>query len=549
MADTSPAVSTRHDATPRVSVTIPELLATFDELGERPWLVTPTDRLTYAAANRESADLARTLLARGVGKNTRVAIVLANGADWVVTCLAVTRIGAHAILLNPFAKGPELAYALRHSDAAAVITGTATGGADAAALLSAAVPELAGHQHERALFATSHPYLRAVWWRGGGAPTWADDPLAGPRASGDLLAEVESEVHPSDPMITSYTSGTTAQPKAVVHSHGAILRQAEKLAARRRITGDDRLYTPMPMFWVGGLAFVLLSAATRGALVATDARFDAGRALDLLERHRVTAVYCWPQAAEAIATHPSFRSRDLSALRAGPPILRGPEWANVAADQREQSLGMTETCGPHTYSFDPDAILPEHLRGSFGPPVENMEHRIVDPDTGEQLPDGEVGELLVRGECLMLGFHKRERQDTFDADGWYHTGDLCSWREGRLFFHGRRGDMIKTAGFNVAPAEVEAALEALDDVVYSVVLGVPDPVREQAVAALVAVRPGSGADAASLRAALAERISSYKVPTRWRIVSVEEFPMAITGKADRARARALLDESTDLATT
>ena len=114
----------------------------------------------------------------------------------------------------------------------------------------------------------------------------------------------------------------------------------------------------------------------------------------------------------------------------------------------------------------------------------------------------------------MLGFHKRELQDTFDADGWYATGDLCSWRDGLLYFHGRGGDMIKTAGFNVAPAEVERAIDALDDVMYVGVVGVADPVREQVVGAMVALKPGSDATVDTVRAAVAEQISSYKVPTR-----------------------------------
>ena len=216
------------------------------------------------------------------------------------------------------------------------------------------------------------------------------------------------------------------------------------------------------------------------------------------------------------------------------------QWDGLLPDQREQSLGMTETCGPHTYTFDTDKILPEHERGSHGPPMERMEHKIVDRETREQLPDGEIGELLVRGECLMLGFHKRERQDTFDADGWYATGDLCSWRDGLLYFHGRGGDMIKTAGFNVAPAEVERAIDVLDDVMYVGVVGVADPVREQVVGAMVALKPGSDATVDTVRAAVAEQISSYKVPTRWLLVDEAEFPMSVTGKVDRTRVRELL---------
>jgi acyl-CoA synthetase (AMP-forming)/AMP-acid ligase II len=521
-------------------VTIPELLATFAGYGDRVFVATPDEELTYTDADAKSAELARRMLSLGVGKNTRVAMVLANGADWVIAYLAITRIGAHAILLNPFSRAPEVGYALAHSDAAVVVIGTQAGGGDAAALVAAAVPGIDARAADEPALLASHPYLRSVWWLGEAGPSWAVDPWRAAPVARELLDAVEREVHASDAMVTSYTSGTTAAPKAVVHSQGAILRQAEKITFLLHLTADDSIYTPMPFFWMGGLCFVLLQAATRGMLVATDGRFEPGRALDLLERYGITAANCWPLAAEAMATHPTFPDRDLSALRAAPTSLRGAEWDGIAPDQREQSLGMTETCGPHTYTFDSDKILPDDQRGSFGPTMERMEHKIVDRETREPLPDGEIGELLVRGECLMLGFHKRERQDTFDADGWYATGDLCSWRDGLLYFHGRGGDMIKTAGFNVAPAEVERAIDALDDVMYVGVVGVADPVREQVVGAMVALKPGSDATVEKVRAAVAEQISSYKVPTRWLLVDESEFPMSVTGKVDRTRVRELL---------
>ena len=523
------------------ALTIPQLLATFPAHGDHALFVTADERLTYAEAERRSAELARRFLAAGIGKNTRVAIVLANGADWVVAFLALTRIGAHAILLNPFGKAPELAYALRHSDAHAVVTGAQSGGVDVAALLPAAVPGLEHHRGRDLLFTETHPFLRQVWWLGEHRPRWAHDTGGVTGVDAALLPAVEAEVSPADALLTSYTSGTTAEPKAVMHSQGAILRQAERLAVRRRFSPGDVVYTPMPLFWVGGVCFGMLSCATHAMTMVTGARFDAGEALDLMEQEHVTHVACWPQAAEGMVAHPSWPQRDFSGLKGGPALLRGPAFAGVTIDQREQSLGMTETCGPHTFSYDADAILPEHLRGSFGSPMEGMEHRIVDRETLEPLPDGEIGELLVRGDHLMLGFHKRERQDTFLPDGWYRTGDLCSWRDDRLFFHGRGGDMIKTAGFNVAPAEVERVLDAMPDVMHVVVMGLPDPVREQVIGAVVALRPDSDATAESLTAHMKEQLSSYKVPTVWCLVDEPTYPMLQTGKVDRARARTLLD--------
>ncbi|MBM3693229.1 MAG: acyl--CoA ligase [Actinobacteria bacterium] len=306
------------------STTVAQLLAANAHRADRPWVVTPDERLTYGDADARSAVLARRFLAEGIGKNTRVAIVLANSADWVVAFLALSRIGAHSALLSPFGKPPELAYALRHADVHAVVTGTRAGGVDAAGLLAAAVPGLADHRSGTPLLTESHPYLRRVWWFGDDRPQWADDPDAGGPVDAGPLAAVEAEIAPSDPLLTSYTSGTTADPKAVMHSHGAILRQAAKLAVRRKFVEDDVVYTPMPFFWVGGVCYALLSCATEGMLLCTSARFDAGQALDLMEEGRATHVACWPQAAENMVAHPSWPERDLSHLKAGPALLRGP---------------------------------------------------------------------------------------------------------------------------------------------------------------------------------------------------------------------------------
>src|SRR5690606_19515537 len=170
----------------------------------------------------------------------------------------------------------------------------------------------------------------------------------------------------------------------------------------------------------------------------------------------------------------SFGQRDFSALQGGsinealPPAKRSnqPYFGNA--------LGMTETCGPHSVPL-PNA--PPGYEGTMGPVMPGMAWRIVDVETREPVADGQQGELLVRGDTLMLGMVKKERSEVFDADGWYPTADLCSVRDGLLFFHGRIDDLIKTSGANVSPAEVEAELCALPQISQAFVVGIPDVKR------------------------------------------------------------------------
>jgi acyl-CoA synthetase (AMP-forming)/AMP-acid ligase II len=208
------------------------------------------------------------------------------------------------------------------------------------------------------------------------------------------------------------------------------------------------------------------------------------------------------------------------------------------------SLGMTEACSSHT-NFDPYVALDESKRGTFGPSIEGLEHKIIDPSTGQPLPVGAEGEICVRGYSMMLGRHKVERQDSFDADGWYHTSDAGYLdSDGWLFFTGRLGDMIKTSGgVNVTPAEVETALTALADVLEAYVVGVPDPggtAGTQIVAAAVVLRPGSKIDAGEVKKQLKDRLSAFKIPRQVWICAKADLPFADSGKIKRTELARLL---------
>jgi acyl-CoA synthetase (AMP-forming)/AMP-acid ligase II len=290
----------------------------------------------------------------------------------------------------------------------------------------------------------------------------------------------------------------------------------------------------MPFFWVGGLTMVLLQALTSGAAAVTQQRFDPGEALELVERERVTQVSCWPNAARAMAEHPSFSDRDLTAVRGGTLVAAlPPDRRPAAPDLAPTLLGMTETGGPHTGPDDAYGPLPEQLRGTFGRSLPGMEHRIVDPETGMERLRTEEGELLVRGAFLMDGIYKRERQHVFTPDGWYATGDLGRFDgDGHLLFTGRRTAMIKSGGSNISPAEVEAVLSELPGVLDAYVFGIPAGDRGEDVAAVVVHPQGQTADPAELVAQARQRLSTYKVPRHVQVLAEGDVPLLATGKVD-----------------
>jgi acyl-CoA synthetase (AMP-forming)/AMP-acid ligase II len=513
--------------------TVPEALARRRDRPHDDLLVGIDARLTYREADDRSLELAGRLLAAGVGKGTRLGLLHANGPDWVVTWLAAARIGALTVPLSTFSPPAELARTIRHADVQAVVSAPRFGDVDLVARLEDALPGLASGPP--ALEIESAPFLR--WAHIGAGVEWSA-PLDRSVPTEIVLA-AQAQVVPSDPLALISTSGTTAAPKAVLHTHGSLVRHAAVLAAARSFGPDDRIYSPMPFFWVGGLTMLLLSALTSGAGALIQERFDAEEALVLCERERATWISCWPNAARSMAEHPTFGDRKLAHVRGGTLVAALPEEQRpMAPDLASNLLGMSETGGPHTSPEDPYGPLPESLRGTFGRTLAGMEHLVADPVTGAELPVGEEGELFLRGAFLMDGLYKREPHDVFTPDGWYPSGDL-GWfgADGHLRFTGRRTSMIKSAGSNVAPAEVVRAIAELDGVREVFVLGIPAGDRGEDVAAIVVVDPGAPIGPDEVDAAARERLSSYKVPRHCRVLEPTEVPMLPTGKPDLVQMR------------
>jgi acyl-CoA synthetase (AMP-forming)/AMP-acid ligase II len=519
-----------HDPLPG---SIPELLALRRTQPDGEFLVTDDERLSFAEADAQSRALADALLASGVGKGTRVGILFPNCAQWIVSWLAAARIGALTVPLSTFAPGAELARLLRHTDTQVVLMGRSIAGRDLVDRISDALPGLADSDATIAL--PEVPYLRRVHvWPDCDRP-WA---TPWPGATGpvvSLAGSAETEVRPADDLVLVTTSGTTAEPKSVAHTHGSLVRHAYILAHHRGVTASDRVYSPMPFFWVGGLTMVVLQALSTGAAVLAQDVFEPGSTLALLERERATYISCWAQASQAMADHPDFAKRDLSSVRGGTMLeALPPERRPSEPELTPNLLGMTETGGPHTMVEVPDTPLPTERRGSFGIPLPGVvQHRIVDP-SGFEVAPGQQGDIQVRGQILMSGIYKQERHEVFGADGWYSTGDR-GWFDdaGHLHFTGRASALIKTAGSNVSPAEVESVLDAMPGVLHSFVVGLPHPVRGEVVAAVVVPSHGEELSTEEVVAHAKRNLSSFKVPTVLAVLAESDLPMLPTGKVDR----------------
>lgn len=502
---------------------------------EHALLVCDDERITYAQADHQSARLARGLIALGAGKGTHVGLLYPNGVDFVVAMLAAARIGAVVVPFSTFATARELKEQLVDSDVRILLSAAAFRSHDYVQRLREGVSE-SDFDCDRALFVATVPQLRHV---AVGRDFERVYQLAD-TVDTTLLA-LEDDVDGSDVLTIIYTSGTTSAPKGVVHTHAALLDHQKNLNEIRGLTAADKLFCNSPFFWIGGFAFGLLATVVAGSTLVCSNAADPAATLDLLEHEKPTITNGFATAVAHLAAHPSFPARDLSSMRRGNlyPIM-APDVRPVDAELRHNMLGMTEAGSVVLISGD-ESDQPEERRGSFGKPGPGFETMIVEPDTGRVCGVGEVGELCIRGPYVMQGYYKRSREECFDADGWFHTGDLVRTdADGFMHFAGRLSTMIKTAGANVSPAEVEQAIAKFGLAAH--VVGIPDAERGELVAAVVVMPDAADTfDEAVLRAQLKAELSAYKIPRRYLAVPRAQVPLLPSGKVDTRQLKKLFD--------
>lgn len=531
---------------PTIAATVPALVrSSAARFGDRPFLITGESELTYTDLDSRSARLAETLIGMGIGKGDHVGVLLPNSAEWAITWFAITRIGAVAVPLNTFYRAAELAWTVRHADLQAILACTAFRNQDFVALLEEALPGLADQHEPGRITVRSAPYLRTVAMWGATDRDWVTT-LAESKSGvevdvdPDFLVDLESCVTPADDAMIIYTSGSTGDPKAPVHTHGVLVRHTYNLTFQYGVTADTVMFTSMPFFWVGGLITGLHAVIHHGATLVTQPAFDAGEALELIERHRATITLGWPQQGKTLSEHPDFGKRDLSTVtRTSMPAMVPPE----RRPRGPNALGMTELCGNHI-GVDPYPPQPPERRETGGLTIDGLEHLIVDPETLEPVPVGTPGEIWVRGHSLMQRLYKREREDVFTPDGYYRTGD-CGVQsdDGWITFTGRLGDLIKTAGgTNVTPSEVELALSDCDGVLEAYVVGATHGDQGTVVAAAVVPKGGAELDADALRKQVRSKLSAYKVPKFIWVTDKQALPFTASGKVKKSDLAVLISE-------
>ncbi|MEZ5734967.1 MAG: fatty acid--CoA ligase family protein [Novosphingobium sp.] len=405
-------------------------------------------------------------------------------------------------------KSNELVRVLRQSDVQGLIVQRELLGKDYVERICEALPELL-ETSDPDLRIGKTPFLRWILSTGDALPPTIRDVSILNEAAGsvseELLAEVESEVHPTDQMLEIYTSGSMALPKGVKHNHGPVMFRAHYLRGMIGPQRGQETNAMLPMFWVGGLMMYLMPNWEVGAITVC--------AEKTLNNSRVAMG--------------SVLSDDDLALLSNQPK---PWWG----------LGMSETLGPYSYG--------DEFRAKGYPVCAPMDHfadrydvRIADEENNP-VGDGEIGELQIRGYPVTPGLHKIERDAYFTPDGYYHTGDMCLVEGTRVNFVGRNGDMIKAAGSNVSPAEVEMEMQALEGVHNAYVVGLPDKERGQLVVAAVVPREGVKLDFAEIESTLRQKLSSYKVPRAYVEITRDEVPVLHSNKVSKRLVEKMMAE-------
>jgi fatty-acyl-CoA synthase len=537
--------------------TVDEVLkAAAEKWPQRTALAAPFQALkfTFAEFDREVEQVARGMLACGLEPGERVGIWAPNCAEWLLTMFAAARAGLILVNINPAYRHHELEFALRLVGCRALVFAPRFKTSDYTAMLQSVIPELPDAEPGR-LTSQVLPELRLLVQLGmapmAGALSFAGLEAGARDADPALLERVALSSNADRIFNIQFTSGTTGTPKGAALTHFNIVNNGFFVGEGMRLTAEDSICIPVPMYHCFGMVLGVLAAMTHGAAsVFSGEAFEPLAVLETVANERCTALHGVPTMFIAELDHPRFREFDLSSLRTG--IMAGSPcptavMRRVVAEMHMPEVticyGMTET-SPVSFQTQPDDPLERRVT-TVGRVHPHVQVKIIDSD-GHTTARGVAGELLTRGYSVMRGYwgDAERTREAIDADGWMHTGDLGVIDEqGYCNIVGRLKDLIIRGGENISPLEIEEFLYRHPAVLDVAVVGVPDPKFGEAVCACIRRRPGADVTEEEIQGFCRASIAHYKVPRYVRFV--DDFPLTISGKVQkyllRERLRAELN--------
>lgn len=492
-------------------------------------LVFEEQRLTWREFKEATDRAAKALLAAGVERGDRVAMVSMARPEFLVTFMAASKIGAIWLGLSPKFTVDELRYLVGHSEPTVLITLREYQGID---LTQAGMT-----------FAQEFPCINQVWVIGdapGGTHDYDSHATCERRELDEALAQRAASIEDTDEVLLMYTSGSTGRPKGVLQTQRAIVENIRVETEYMGFTGADRVLLHFPINHVAADVEIGFGTIMSGGTLVLMDRFDPQASLELIESERISFLGQVPVMYLMQFQCPKFREMDWSHLRtfvwggSGAPKLVLDVLSSIASRTGARLItgyGSTELCGFATYTMADDSQ--EVLGKSVGRIVPPFEVKVVDANR-QEVRVGVVGEFAFRGPIVMKGYFKNPgvTNQVIDSEGWYYTSDLGYLGEdGNLYIAGRSSEMFKSGGENVFPREVEDVLESHPGVLFAAVLGVPDEVYDEVGHAFIMLKPGMNVDEEELRGHARERLANFKVPKKYDIRPM--LPLLANGKVNK----------------
>lgn len=512
------------------------------------WAVRYTDRnyfRTWKELNDEADLIARGMMSLGVKKGDHVAIWATNTPEWILTLFAAAKIGAVLVTVNTNFKIFELEYLLRQSDTKLLVMIGGFKNNDYVATVNELLPELKTTSGE---IESEHlPFLKRVVFAGKETPegmlNFEDLKILGGDFPVEIYEENKKTLNTHDVVNMQYTSGTTGFPKGVMLTHYNILNNGKTIGDGMKFTKNDKLCITVPFFHCFGLVLAMMACITHGTTMVPVERYSPVPVMNAISVEKCTAVHGVPTMFIAMLEHAQFNNFDFSSLRTG--IMAGSpcpiEVMKKVIDKMNMReivivFGQTEASPGCTMTTTSDSI--DKRVNTVGRAFPGVECKIIDPDTGEELPINTPGEFCARGYNIMKGYYKMPEAtaQAIDKDGWLHTGDLCTVDEdGYYKVVGRIKDMIIRGGENIYPKEIEECLYTCDKVSDVQVIGVPSEAYGEEVMACVILKEGEEMTEEEVKEFVGARMAKHKVPRYVRFV--DSFPTNAAGKIQKFKMR------------